>query len=135
MPLVERNSLILIEVAFGLSFCILLFRAFISTIPRELDEAAIIDGCSRFQIIWRIIFPIMLPGIVATALVLAFGLGFVRAPLVAFPVVLSVSHNAPHAYQSVRSNYRLDAEKAIRVMIAKLEGRRVGPGPRRRRYD
>jgi raffinose/stachyose/melibiose transport system permease protein len=37
-------GLILIEVAFGLSFCIMLFRAFISTIPRELDEAAVIDG-------------------------------------------------------------------------------------------
>ena len=35
------TGLILIEIAFGLSFCILLFRAFISTIPRELDEAAI----------------------------------------------------------------------------------------------
>ena len=38
------TGLILIEVAFGMSFCILLFRAFIATIPRELDEAAIIDG-------------------------------------------------------------------------------------------
>ena len=33
--------------------------------------------------------------------------------LVAFPVVLSVSHNAPHAYNAVRSNYRLDAETAV----------------------
>ena len=40
-------GLILIEVAFGLSFCILLFRAFVATIPRALDEAAIIDGASR----------------------------------------------------------------------------------------
>jgi ABC-type glycerol-3-phosphate transport system permease component len=36
-------------------------------VPRELDEAAIIDGCSRFGVIWRIVFPIMLPGVVATA--------------------------------------------------------------------
>ena len=33
----------------------------------SLDEAAIIDGATRFQIMWRIVFPIMLPGIVATA--------------------------------------------------------------------
>ena len=38
------QGMILIEVAFGLSFSILLFRAFIATIPRELDEAAMIDG-------------------------------------------------------------------------------------------
>ena len=37
-------GLILIEIAYGLPFCILLFRAFISTVPRELDEAAIVDG-------------------------------------------------------------------------------------------
>jgi len=36
-------------------------------VPRSLDEAAIMDGCSRSQVIWRIVFPIMLPGIVATA--------------------------------------------------------------------
>ena len=40
-------GLILVEVAFGLSFCILLFRAFIASIPRELDEAAIVDGPAR----------------------------------------------------------------------------------------
>ena len=37
-------GLILVEVAFGLAFCVLLFQAFIGTIPRELDEAATIDG-------------------------------------------------------------------------------------------
>jgi raffinose/stachyose/melibiose transport system permease protein len=37
-------GLILIEIAYGLPFCILLFRAFIATVPRELDEAAIVDG-------------------------------------------------------------------------------------------
>jgi len=38
------HGMILIEVAYGLSFSILLYRAFIGTIPRELDEAAFIDG-------------------------------------------------------------------------------------------
>ncbi len=37
-------GLILIEVAFGLAFTVLTMRAFIATIPRELDEAAIMDG-------------------------------------------------------------------------------------------
>ena len=38
------HGLILVEVAYGLSFCVLLFRAFVATIPKELDEAAVIDG-------------------------------------------------------------------------------------------
>ena len=52
-------GLILIEIAFGLPFCILLFRAFISTVPRELDEAAIVDGAGPIQVFFRIIFPVL----------------------------------------------------------------------------
>jgi raffinose/stachyose/melibiose transport system permease protein len=52
-------GLILIEVAFGMSFCILLFRAFISTIPRELDEAATIDGAGPMRVFFSVIFPLL----------------------------------------------------------------------------
>ena len=52
-------GLILIEVAFGLSFCVMLFRAFISSIPKELDEAAVIDGCGPVRLFFRVIFPLL----------------------------------------------------------------------------
>jgi raffinose/stachyose/melibiose transport system permease protein len=52
-------GLILIEVAFGLAFCVLLFQAFISSIPRELDEAAIIDGAGPLRLFFRAIFPLL----------------------------------------------------------------------------
>lgn len=52
-------GLILIEVAFGLSFCVMLFRAFIASIPRELDEAAVIDGCGPVRLFFRVIFPLL----------------------------------------------------------------------------
>lgn len=52
-------GLILVEVAFGVAFCILLFRAFIATIPRELDEAAIIDGAGALRLFFRVIFPLL----------------------------------------------------------------------------
>jgi raffinose/stachyose/melibiose transport system permease protein len=58
------HGLILIEVAYGLSFCVLLFRAFIATIPRELDEAAIIDGAGPLQLFWRIVLPLLRPVII-----------------------------------------------------------------------
>ena len=54
-------GLILVEVAFNMSFCVLLFRAFVATIPRELDEAAIIDGCSGFSLFFRVIMPLLRP--------------------------------------------------------------------------
>ena len=55
------HGLILIEVAYGLSFCILLFRAFIATIPKELDEAAIIDGAGPLRLFFQIILPLLRP--------------------------------------------------------------------------
>jgi raffinose/stachyose/melibiose transport system permease protein len=61
-------GLILVEIAFGLSFSILLFRAFISTIPRELDEAAIIDGAGPLRLFFRVIFP-LLRSVVVTVVV------------------------------------------------------------------
>jgi raffinose/stachyose/melibiose transport system permease protein len=53
------TGLIFIEIAFGLAFCILLFRAFIATIPRDLDEAAIIDGAGPVRLFFKVIFPLL----------------------------------------------------------------------------
>ena len=61
-------GLILIEIAFGLSFCILLFRAFIATIPRELDEAALIDGAGPVRLFFQIVLP-LLRSVIVTAVV------------------------------------------------------------------
>ena len=55
------HGLVLIEVAYGLPFSILLYRAFISTIPRELDEAAIIDGARPFDVFFRVVLPLLWP--------------------------------------------------------------------------
>jgi raffinose/stachyose/melibiose transport system permease protein len=54
-------GLVLVEVAFGMAFAVLLFRAFIAAIPRELDEAAQIDGCSGLRLFFRVIFPLLRP--------------------------------------------------------------------------
>ncbi|GAA1649534.1 carbohydrate ABC transporter permease [Kribbella alba] len=63
------GGLILIEIAFGLSFCVLLFRAFVATIPRELDEAAIIDGAGPLRLFFRVIFPLLRSVIVTVVVV------------------------------------------------------------------
>jgi raffinose/stachyose/melibiose transport system permease protein len=55
------HGLVLIEVAYGLPFTVLLYRAFISTIPRELDEAAIIDGARPVDVFFRVILPLLWP--------------------------------------------------------------------------
>jgi raffinose/stachyose/melibiose transport system permease protein len=54
-------GLVLVEVAYVAPFSILLFRAFVATIPREIDEAAMIDGCSGLNLFVRVIFPLLRP--------------------------------------------------------------------------
>jgi len=64
-------GMILIEVTFGLSFCILLFRAFVSTIPRELDEAATIDGAGPLRLFFTVILPLLKPVVITVIVVQA----------------------------------------------------------------
>jgi multiple sugar transport system permease protein len=61
-------GLILVYIAFNLPFAIWLLRGFLVELPLDLDEAATMDGLSRIQIVRRIIFPVALPGIAATAI-------------------------------------------------------------------
>ena len=63
------TGMILIEVAYGLPFSVLLFRAFVSTIPRELDEAAIIDGAGPIGVFFRVVLPLLRPVIVTVVVV------------------------------------------------------------------
>ena len=56
-------GLFFVYVGFGISFAILVLRGFFRTIPREIDDAALIDGCSKFRLFWNIILPISKPAI------------------------------------------------------------------------
>lgn len=52
----------------GSAFMVFLLRQFIMSIPRDLDEAAYIDGVNPFQILWRIIVPLMKPALTTVAI-------------------------------------------------------------------
>jgi multiple sugar transport system permease protein len=60
-------SLIIFYTAMQAPFSTLLMKGFISNIPRQIDEAAMIDGASRGTIIFKIVMPLAVPGLVATA--------------------------------------------------------------------
>ncbi|MEH7117503.1 carbohydrate ABC transporter permease [Neobacillus vireti] len=60
-------SLIITYAAVEIPFTTVLMNGFISNVPRELEEAAMIDGCNRLQAIRYVIFPLLIPGIVATS--------------------------------------------------------------------
>jgi raffinose/stachyose/melibiose transport system permease protein len=63
------SGMVLIEVAYGLSFSVILFRAFVATIPRELDEAAIIDGAGPLTLFFGIVLPLLRPVVVTLVVV------------------------------------------------------------------
>ncbi len=62
-------GMIFIEVAYRMAFCVLMYRAFIASIPRDLDEAAIIDGAKPWQVFFRVIFPLLKPVTITIILV------------------------------------------------------------------
>jgi multiple sugar transport system permease protein len=66
-----RNTfpgMILTYTTFAIPFSILMLRNFLDTVPREIDEQAQIDGCSRFGALFRVIIPLSAPGIVAVGI-------------------------------------------------------------------
>ncbi|WP_254450294.1 carbohydrate ABC transporter permease [Cohnella herbarum] len=91
-------AIILVQVTFALPLTIFLMTGFMGTVPKELDEAALIDGCSRYSIFLRIIMPLLKPIIATIVIVLGvqiwndyqFSVFFLQKPEVkTIPVALS----------------------------------------------
>ncbi|HEY4945907.1 MAG TPA: carbohydrate ABC transporter permease [Candidatus Limnocylindrales bacterium] len=64
-------ALIIIYSSFVTPYVVWLMRGYLDTVPRELDDAARVDGCSRLGALWRVILPVSRPGLLSTSL-LAF---------------------------------------------------------------
>lgn len=71
----QKDSLLtlaLVDTAFVLPICIWILKNVFDTIPMEIRDAALVDGCTRMGMLWRIILPIASPGLVAVAVVAFF---------------------------------------------------------------
>ncbi len=69
-------GLILGYTAVALPFCTWMLKGYFDSVPRELDEAALVDGCTKLEALFRVILPLSVPGMVATgifAFLLAWG--------------------------------------------------------------
>lgn len=67
-------GLIMVEVAYTMPFAILIFRAFMASIPSEIDEAAIMDGASSLRVFLFIILPLLKPAIITVIVTSAVGI-------------------------------------------------------------
>jgi multiple sugar transport system permease protein len=61
------SGVMLVELVLTIPFAVWMLRGFFMEIPRELEEAAIIDGCSKMQALWHVLLPLARPGIIAVA--------------------------------------------------------------------
>jgi len=62
------GSLVLMHTTFTLPFSIWLLRGYFAAVPPDLDDAARVDGCNWFQMMWRILLPLSKPGLTAVAM-------------------------------------------------------------------
>lgn len=61
-------ALILANATFAIPFSIWMLKGFFDTVPREIEEAALIDGCTRLSVMPRIVLPVVTPGLIAAAI-------------------------------------------------------------------
>jgi multiple sugar transport system permease protein len=62
------TGVILLYTAFNLPYVIWMMRGYILDIPRALEESALVDGCNRWEVIWKVVFPMARAGLFATAI-------------------------------------------------------------------
>jgi multiple sugar transport system permease protein len=61
------QGLIILYTAFSLPYVIWMMRGYIEDLPLELEESALVDGCTRWEVLWKVVFPMVRSGLFATA--------------------------------------------------------------------
>lgn len=57
----SRLGLVICYLGFGVSMSVFLYHGFVKSIPREIEESAVVDGCTPYGVFWRIVFPLLKP--------------------------------------------------------------------------
>jgi multiple sugar transport system permease protein len=91
------TGLILLYTAFALPYVVWMMRGYLQEVPIELEEAALVDGCSRLEVVWRVVVPVARNGLVATAIFafifswneFLFALVLTRTEVITFTVQIS----------------------------------------------
>jgi len=118
-----RFALILIYVVILLPFSVMTMRGFYQSIPVELEEAAMIDGCSRVGALFRVVLPAALPGLVATTIY-----GFINAwnelifavILISSPKLQTLPVGLMSLSDEMRTEYGLMLATAVLALIPSL---------------
>ncbi len=108
-------SMVMIEIALQTPFAIMLYRGYLASIPRELEESARIDGCNRWQIFTKIIWPLLKP-IQATLIILVGVQTFndFTNPLYFLPGADNIT------VQQTLYNYRSQVQSSFNLLFADI---------------
>jgi raffinose/stachyose/melibiose transport system permease protein len=105
-------GIILPQIAFGLPTTIIILVPFLQAIPKELEEAASIDRCSRLGFFWRMVLPLSVPGLI-TAGILAFIASWNSYLLPLFILNGQDTFTLPLGVQAFASQYSVDTAKVL----------------------
>ena len=109
-------GLILVNVAGNAPMAVFLFTGFMNTVPREIDEAAIVDGCNLNRLFFKIIFPQLLPIIATASIIVAIGVwNDFMGPLLYLKS--SKQYTLPMMVYSFNSMYNTQWELVFAVLI------------------
>ncbi|HHW49559.1 MAG TPA: carbohydrate ABC transporter permease, partial [Clostridiaceae bacterium] len=112
-------GVIIVYMAVNMSFTVFLYTGFIRSLSIELEEAAIVDGCSRMGIFWRIIFPLVTP-ITATVAILN-SLNIWNDFLIPLLLISSPSkRNIPNALFAFQGQYNNKWDMAFAALILSI---------------
>jgi len=105
-------GVILPQIAFGLPTTIIILVPFLQAIPKEIEEAAAIDRCSRLGFFWRMVLPLSVPGLITVG-ILAFIASWNSYLLPLFILNSQNTFTLPLGVQSFASQYSVDTAKVL----------------------
>jgi raffinose/stachyose/melibiose transport system permease protein len=105
-------GVILPQIAFGLPTTIIILVPFLQAIPKEIEEAAAIDRCSRLGFFWRMVLPLSVPGLITVG-ILAFIASWNSYLLPLFILNNQNTFTLPLGVQSFASQYSVDTAKVL----------------------
>lgn len=106
------GGVIVPQIAFALPVTVIILVPFLQAIPRELQEAAAIDGASRIGFFWRIVIPLSMPGVITVG-ILAFIASWNSYLLPLFILNNEASYTLPLGVQAFASQYSVDTARVL----------------------
>lgn len=103
----SRISLVIVNVAFALPFSIWMMRSFLASVPKEIEEAAIIDGAPTMTILVRILMPLIAPGIASVA-IFAFISSWTEYLFASVLIVSDARRTIPVGFAGIIGQYQID---------------------------